>query len=349
MKNKKNTYPFCAIVGQEQMKKALILNIINPALGGVLIRGEKGTAKSTAVRALADLLPEMKVIEDCVFGCDPREKSTMCQSCLERSKKGETLPESTRKMMVIDLPVSATEDRVVGTLDIEHAIKKGEKKFEPGILAKANRSILYVDEVNLLDDHVVDVLLDSAAMGVNTIEREGVSYCHPANFVLVGTMNPEEGDLRPQLLDRFGLAVDVRGEGETKQRVEVIKRRLDYEKNPSEFDLKYKKEQSELGEQILKARENLKKVVFSDQILELSARISIEMGVDGHRADINMIKTALTIAAFNDQREITAEHLLEASALVLPHRMRRRPFEDGMLEFSKVEGIVKDYQERSIA
>lgn len=342
-------YPFSAIVGQENMKKALILNVINPALGGVLIRGEKGTAKSTAVRALADLLPEMDQVEDCSFGCDPHDKSTMCHSCFTRTNNGEDLPVVARKMKVIDLPVSATEDRVVGTLDIEHAIKKGEKKFEPGILAKANRNILYVDEVNLLDDHVVDVLLDSAAMGVNTIEREGVSYSHPAKFILVGTMNPEEGDLRPQLLDRFGLAVDVRGESETEQRVEVIKRRLEYENNPAEFSHKFREQQEELAARIIKAKQKLNEVIFKDQILELAARISFEIGVDGHRADINIIKTAVTIAAFAGRDEVIASDVLEAAALVLPHRMRRKPFEDGVLEFSKVEEIVKEYEERSIA
>jgi len=203
-------YPFTAIVGQEKMKKTLILNAINPKIGGVLIRGEKGTAKSTAVRALAGLLPEIEVVEGCVFGCNPNNKNEMCEDCLKKLSYGELIT-AVQKMRVVDLPVSTTEDRAVGTLDIEHAIKKGEKRFEPGVLAAAHRGILYVDEVNLLDDHIVDVLLDSAAMGVNTVEREGVSYSHPASFILVGTMNPEEGELRPQLLDRFGLCVDIEG------------------------------------------------------------------------------------------------------------------------------------------
>lgn len=340
MENMKINYSFTAIVGQEKMKKALVLNIINPLLGGVLIRGEKGTAKSTAVRALAELLPEKEQVEGCIFGCDPREESQLCSNCLEKKKQDGSLPVIMSKMKVIDLPVSATEDRVVGTIDIEHAIKKGEKKFEPGILAQANRNILYVDEVNLLDDHVVDVLLDSAAMGINTIEREGISFSHPARFILVGTMNPEEGDLRPQLLDRFGLVVDVAGERDTEQRVEVIKRRLEFENDPVEFSAKYEELQQELCEKISQAERVLKRVEFNEKILELAAKISIEMGVDGHRADIGMIKTAMTIAAYNLREEVTEKDLLEAAELVLPHRMRRRPFEEGVMDFSKVVEII---------
>ncbi|MDP6560459.1 MAG: ATP-binding protein, partial [Candidatus Binatia bacterium] len=221
MKDRKVIYPFTAIVGQEQMKKGLVLNAINPNLSGILVRGEKGTAKSTAVRALAALLPDLDVVEDCRFSCNPFNENEMCSDCLERLAEGETLPAVKRKTKVANLPVNATEDRVVGTLDLEQAIKKGEKHFEAGVLAEANRGILYVDEVNLLDDHIVDMLLDSAAMGVNIIEREGVSYTHPAKFILVGTMNPEEGELRPQLLDRFGLCVNIEGIDDTDQRVEV--------------------------------------------------------------------------------------------------------------------------------
>lgn len=342
MKNIKKVYPFTAIVGQENMKKALILNAINPSLGGVLIRGEKGTAKSTAVRALAELLPERLQVEGCVFGCDPIDKSSMCLKCREKVEKSEKISTVKEKMKVVDLPVSATEDRVVGTLDIEYAIKKGEKKFEPGILALANRNILYVDEVNLLDDHVVDVLLDSAAMGVNTIEREGVSFCHPAKFILVGTMNPEEGDLRPQLLDRFGMVVDVIGERDTKKRVEVIKRRLQYENNNEAFILSYEEEQQKLRDKILKGKEILKEVNFDDKILEMAAAISIEMDVDGHRADISMIKTAMTIAAFNGRDKVERGDMLEAAQLALPHRMRRKPFEEGAMNFSKVEEIINE-------
>ena len=341
MRNKKKLYPFTAIVGQKTMKKALILNVINPNLGGVLIKGEKGTAKSTAVRAFEELLPEKDEIEGCIFGCDPYDVSSMCDICLERYEKGEEFSKKKGKMKVIDLPVSATEDRVVGTLDIEHAIKKGEKKFEPGILAMANRNILYVDEVNLLDDHIVDVLLDSAAMSVNTIEREGISYTHPANFILVGTMNPEEGDLRPQLLDRFGMVVDVVGERDLENRVEVIKRRLEYEEDSEQFALKWEPKQKELREKMLNAMNILKDVKCSDDMYRTAARISIELGVDGHRADISMIKTAKTVAAFEGKLNVENEHMLEAASLVLPHRMKRRPFEEGVMEFSKVEELIR--------
>lgn len=342
MKNIKRVYPFTAIVGQDNMKKALILNVINPSLGGVLIKGEKGTAKSTAVRALAELLPERVQVKGCIFGCNPCDESSMCASCHEKYKNNESIPRVMDKMKVIDLPVSATEDRVVGTLDIEYAIKKGEKKFEPGILALANRNILYVDEVNLLDDHVVDVLLDSAAMGVNTIEREGVSFSHPAKFILVGTMNPEEGDLRPQLLDRFGMVVDVIGERETEKRMEVIRRRLQYENDGEKFVESFEEEQEKLREKISKAQEILKMVKFDDKVLEMAARISIEMDVDGHRADISMIKTAMTIAAFNGRDKIQSSDMIEAAELVLPHRMRRKPFEEGVINFSKVEEIINE-------
>lgn len=333
-------YPFAAIVGQEDMKLSLILNVINPALGGVLIKGEKGTAKSTAVRALAELLPAMASVEGCQFHCDPLEPNLLCESCSEKYKSGAKLSSSEIKMKVVELPVSATEDRVVGTLDIEHAIKHGEKKFEAGILAQANRNILYVDEINLLDDHVVDVLLDAAAMGVNTVEREGVSYSHPAKFVLVGTMNPEEGDIRPQLLDRFGLSVIVTGEHEPEKRVEVIKRRLAYEEDADKFIAKYDKEQKELGEKIMQARQVLKEVVIADNLLAAVAALAIELGVDGHRADITVIKTAMTLAAFAGRTEVVMEDIKNAAKLVLPHRMRRRPFEEGELNWAKVEAIL---------
>src|SRR5215475_2276526 len=231
----RSVYPFTAIVGQERMKRALILNAVNPAIGGVLIRGERGTAKSTAARALAALLPEIEVVADCRFSCDPRRPDQYCDECRERVAAGEVLPIATRKTRVVDLPVSATEDRVVGTLDIEKAIKKGERHFDPGVLAAANRGILYVDEVNLLDDHVVDLLLDSAAMGVNVVEREGISFAHPARFIFVGTMNPEEGDLRPQLLDRFALCVDIQSISDPAARIEILERTLKFERSSEQF------------------------------------------------------------------------------------------------------------------
>lgn len=336
-----SNYPFSAIVGQEEMKKALLLNIINPKIGGVLIRGEKGTAKSTAVRALVDVLPIREQIEGCKFSCDPNDDTFWCEAC--RQKKDQKNIQS--KMKVINLPISATEDRVVGTLDIEHALKFGEKKFEPGVLALANRNILYVDEINLLDDHVVDVLLDAAAMGVNSIEREGVSFFHPASFVLVGTMNPEEGDLRPQLIDRFGLVVDVCGEGDRKSRVEVIRKRLEFEADPEAFVAKNQTEQEKLAEKIKQAKEMLPQVRYSDLCLELAADICIAMEVDGHRADITLIKTAVTHAAMEGRILATKADMLIAAKLVLPHRMRRRPFEEGVIDFDAIMKVAEGYGE----
>lgn len=339
---RKNMYPFTAIVGQESMKKALILNVINPTLGGVLIRGEKGTAKSTAVRGIADLLPSRSQVKGCAFRCSIDDKSSMCNECKRKFEENEKIELVTENMKVVDLPVSATEDRVVGTLDIEYAIKNGKKKFEPGILGEANRNILYVDEINLLDDHIVDVLLDSAAMGVNTIEREGVSFSHPSKFILVGTMNPEEGDLRPQLLDRFPMVVDVMGERDTKKRVEVIKRRIEYEKDKKSFQEKFEDSQEKLREKIEKAQSILKEVKYDDDILEIAAIISIEMDVDGHRSDISMIKTAMTIAAFNGRTKVIKEDMLEAAEFVLPHRMRKKPFEEKSFDISKVKEIIEE-------
>ena len=330
--NKKACYPFAAIVGQEKMKRALILNLINPKLGGVLIKGEKGTAKSTAVRALTEVLPSRREVKGCHFSCDPDDRSFQCDEC--RSKDSYETVEG--RMRVINLPVSATEDRVVGTLDIEHALTCGEKKFEPGILAEANRNILYIDEINLLDDHVVDVILDSAAMGVNSVEREGVSYSHPARFVLVGTMNPEEGDLRPQLLDRFGLVVEVKGETDVEKRIEVVKRYLEFEKDPDSFAEKWQEEQHKLRGKIENASRMLKNVTYSDDMLTLAAEISVSLGVDGHRADIAMIKTAVANAAFEGRSSVAKADMKTAAEFVLPLRMRRRPFEEQRLDMDEV-------------
>jgi magnesium chelatase subunit D len=341
MKHFNTLYPFSAIVGQERMKKALLLNAINPKIGGVLIKGEKGTAKSTAVRALADLLPEIEVVRDCVFGCNPDEHNEMCEQCLEKSD-----PEiEIRKMKVVNLPIGSTEDRVLGTLDIEHAIKKGEKKFEPGILAEAHRNILYVDEVNLLDDHIVDVLLDAAAMGVNIIEREGVSYSHPSSFILVGTMNPEEGELRPQLLDRFGLCADIEGINEAQARVEIIKRRMEYEKDPEGFANDWRNKETEIRDAIVMAKELLPGIKIEDEMLRLIAHICIDMAVDGHRADIAMMKTAATIAAYHQRNEVTEGDVKEAAELVLPHRMRRKPFSDQKMEKEKLDQSMQKHKE----
>ena len=332
----KRGYCFTAIVGQEDMKTALALNAINPNLGGVLIRGEKGTAKSTAVRALAELLPPQNRVIDCRFGCDPHDEAYLCSDC--RSREG-VLKYQSRSMQVVDLPISATEDRVVGTLDIEHAIKTGEKKFESGILAKANRNILYVDEVNLLDYHVVDVLLDSAAMGVNTVEREGVSYSHPARFILVGTMNPEEGDLRPQLIDRFGLSVTVSGDHDPDVRVKVIENRLMYENEPERFFLEFEPMQEAAREKIVKARILLTQVRYCAEILRRIAGICIALDVDGHRADIGMLKTAMTLAAYEGRTDVSDDDVNNAARFVLPHRMRRKPFEDAGFDVSLINEI----------
>lgn len=333
---KKAYYPFTAIVGQEKMKRALIFNLINPALGGVLIKGEKGTAKSTAVRALTEVMPERREAK-CPFSCDPDDRSFQCDEC--RNK--ENIEVVNGRMKVVNLPVSATEDRVVGTLDIEKVLTTGEKHFEPGILAQANRNILYIDEINLLDDHVVDVILDSAAMGVNSVEREGVSFTHPAKFVLVGTMNPEEGDLRPQLLDRFGLVVDVCGEADIEMRTEVVMRYLEYENNPKAFLEKYKPEQDHLCEKIKTAINILEKVNYSKEVLRLVAEISVSLGVDGHRADIAMIKTAMTNAAYEGRNYISKEDLKLSAELVLPHRMRRKPFEEQQLDIDAVFKMIE--------
>ena len=335
-------YPFTAIVGQDDMKMSLILNVINPALGGVLIKGEKGTAKSTAVRALAELLPAMEAVHGCKFHCDPADPNLLCEDCASKYTEDNKLVADTVKMRVVELPVSATEDRVVGTLDIEHAIKHGEKKFEAGILAQANRNILYVDEINLLDDHVVDVLLDAAAMGINTIEREGISYSHPARFSLVGTMNPEEGDIRPQLLDRFALSVKVTGEQDPEKRAEIIKRRLSYETDPEEFVNQWKDEQEKEVSRIERAMDLLPRISISDDMLLIAAKIAIILKVDGHRADITLIKTAETIAALEGHLEVSKEDIRKASRLALPHRMRRRPFEEQELDWSEVDKVIDD-------
>jgi magnesium chelatase subunit D len=337
-------YPFSAIVGQDQMKFALLLNAINPRIGGVLIKGEKGTAKSTAARALARLLPDRRVVEGCTFGCDPDDKNGLCLDC---QKKTLPLPTAVSQMRVVELPISATEDKVVGSLDIEHALKKGEKKFEPGILAQAHRNILYVDEVNLLNDHIVDVLLDAAAMGMNFIEREGVSYVHPSSFILIGTMNPEEGELRPQLLDRFGLCVDIEGIHDAGTRVDVIRRRQKYDESPHVFLHEWESPEQDLRERIVTARNLLPKVKVSDDMLRMIAQICIDMAVDGHRADITMMKTAATIAAYNSRTDVNEKDVRQAAALVLSHRMRRRPFSEQQMDKQKMEqSIQKSQKER---
>ncbi|MGQ9599831.1 MAG: ATP-binding protein [Anaerolineae bacterium] len=329
-------FPFTAIVGQETMKTALVLNAISPRIGGVLIRGERGTAKSTAARALADLLPEIEVVADCPFNCDPNRLERLCDLCRERVAQGETLPRKRRKTRFVDLPVSATEDRVVGTLDIEAAIKTGQKKFEPGVLAAANRGLLYVDEVNLLDDHVVDLLLDSAAMGRNVVEREGISFSHPARFILVGTMNPEEGELRPQLLDRFALCVEIRGIRDLQARAEILERTVQFESDPEGFRAEWEPYEQQLSRTIAWARELLPTIEYQPRDLYTIAELTSSFEVDGHRADIVILKAGLAHAALRlaqdgaqpQEPTLTELDILVAAELTLPHRLKRLPFQE---------------------
>lgn len=335
-----DNFPFSAIVGQDSMKLALLLNVVNRKVGGVLIRGEKGTAKSTAVRALAALLPEIDVVDGCPIGCDPHDEARLCPFCAQRLAGGEKLPVARRKVRVVDLPVGSTEDRVLGSLDLERAIKQGEKHFEPGILAEAHRGILYVDEVNLLEDHIVDVLLDAAAMGVNSVEREGVSFAHPAEFILIGTMNPEEGELRPQLLDRFGLCAQVEGIADLDQRLEVVRRRAAFEEDPTAFIAQWAPAEDELRGRIERARLLLPRVDLPEEMQRLICQIAIDTEVDGHRADLVMMKAAKTMAALENRNEALRDDVRRAAELALPHRMRRAPFEDFGLAPTKLDDIL---------
>ncbi|MFZ5585415.1 MAG: ATP-binding protein [Thermodesulfobacteriota bacterium] len=332
--SKPDIYPFAAMVGQADMKQALILNVINPGLSGVLIRGEKGTGKSTAARALAEILPLIAVVSRCPFNLDPAEAGgALCGQCsvagCGHKAPGPDGPAcEERPVRVVELPVGATEDRVVGSIDLERALKEGEKHFEPGILAAAHRAILYVDEVNLLEDHVVDVLLDSAAMGVNTVEREGVSFSHPARFTLVGTMNPEEGELRPQLLDRFGLCVLVSGIREAGARVEVMERRLAHETDPAGFARQWDEASREIAQRIVLAKDLLARVTASREMMLAIARQCLEVGTDGHRGDIITLKTAKALAAWQGLAQVEMAQVTRALELALPHRVRRKPFEE---------------------
>jgi Mg-chelatase subunit ChlI len=321
-------FPFTAIVDQERMKRALILNAIHPKIGGVLIRGERGTAKSTAARALAALLPKIEVVADCPFSCDPNRPTTWCTACQERFADKNNLPRAHRRTRFVDLPVSATEDRVVGTLDIERAIQEGERHFEPGVLAAANRGVLYVDEVNLLDDHVVDLLLDAAAMGVNVVEREGISFSHPARFILIGTMNPEEGDLRPQLLDRFALCVDIRGIREPAARILIMERNLAFESDPEAFSAAWRSQEQALSEEIVRARRLMPDVKHTKADLAVIATLMSQLGVDGHRADLVVLKAARAHAAFNGRTRLNDRDILLAAELALPHRVKRHPLQE---------------------
>ncbi len=330
-------FPFTDIVGQEDMKKALLLNIVDPGVGGVLIKGDKGTAKSTTVRSLVQILPERPVAEGCMFHCDPRYPQRMCIECQERMAAGEKINTLMMPMRVVELPLSATEDRISGTLDLEYILRTGKKKFEPGILAQANGNLLYVDEVNLLDDHIVDILLDSAAMGMNYVEREGISFSHPSKFILVGTMNPEEGDLRPQLLDRFGLSVTVESENDVKRRMEVIKRRLKFDSDPEKYIMDRMDDINNMRNMIVEARGRLSDVKVEEKILRAATMISIHFGMEGHRSDITLIRAAKANAALEGRTEVTMDDIREVAKLVLAHRIKKRPFERTKFDSGELE------------
>ncbi len=327
---KRSLYPFCAIVGQDMMKLALLLNVIDPSISGVLIRGERGTGKSTVVRSLVDILPSIRVIDGDPFNLSPDTEMDVYRESRKVLGEGEEeeIHIITRRVKVVELPLGVTEDRVVGSLDMEYALRKGMRRIQPGILADAHRGILYVDEINLLEDHIVDILLDCAAMGVNTIEREGISFSHPSRFVLVGTMNPEEGELRPQLLDRFGLCVNVSSVEEMEKRIEIVERRLAFEADPWSFCKSWEREQNRLRERIEKAIHLYPRVEISRELLVSIISRCLEMEVDGHRADIVMLKAAKALAAYNGREWVEEEDVEKASLLALPHRMRRSPFEE---------------------
>ncbi|MEW1612006.1 MULTISPECIES: putative cobaltochelatase [unclassified Streptomyces] len=325
-------YPFTAIVGQDDLRLGLLLNAVSPAVGGLLVRGEKGTAKSTAVRALAALMPEVSVVPGCRFSCDPLSPDPACPDGPHTEAAGVSRPART-----VELPVGASEDRLVGALDIERALSEGVKAFEPGLLADAHRGILYVDEVNLLHDHLVDLLLDAAAMGASYVEREGVSVRHAARFLLVGTMNPEEGELRPQLLDRFGLTVEVAASRDTDERVEVVRRRLAYDDDPAGFAARWAQEETALRERIAGARALLPRVLLGDGVLRQIAATCAAFEVDGMRADIVMARTATALAAWAGREEVTADDVRQAALLALPHRRRRNPFDAPGLDEDKLD------------
>jgi len=337
---KRYTYPFAALIGQEKMKSGLLLNAVDPSIGGILISGHKGTGKSTAVRALAEILPKIDVVEGCPYHCPADDPALMCRSCAEQYQKGEPLSVEKRSMPLVELPLSATEDRVVGTLHIEQTLRTGKRNFEPGLLAAANRGILYVDEVNLLDDHLVDILLDAAASGVNVVEREGISFVHPARFMLVGTMNPEEGELRPQFLDRFGLSLSVNSIGDPTLRSRIVSRRIAFDSDPETFVSRYASEETIMANQVLAARKQINSVSLSEEMIELAVQLSLEVEAQGHRADIAIIKTARSLAAFLENSEVNEVHIAEAARFVLLHRITTMPMATAGLLEEKLEEIL---------
>jgi len=324
-KEARPVFPFTAIVGQEEMKLALILNVIDPKIGGVMIMGDRGTGKSTTVRALVDLLPEIQVVANDPFNSDPNDPEMMSQEVRDRLKANEELPVASRKITMVDLPLGATEDRVCGTIDIEKALTDGVKAFEPGLLAKANRGILYVDEVNLLDDHLVDVLLDSAASGWNTVEREGISISHPARFILVGSGNPEEGELRPQLLDRFGMHAQIGTVKEPDLRVQIVEQRAQFDESPLEFRTNYAVSQQELTDKISEARKRLKDVTVDYDLRVKISQICSELDVDGLRGDLVTNRASIALTAFEGRTEVTPQDIYRIIPLCLRHRLRKDP------------------------
>ncbi|NER02100.1 MAG: magnesium chelatase ATPase subunit I [Okeania sp. SIO3C4] len=320
-------FPFTAIVGQEEMKLALLLNVIDPKIGGVMIMGDRGTGKSTTIRALADLLPEIDIVVDDPFNSDPQDPDLMSDSVQDKLAQQQEIATVKRKVQMVDLPLGATEDRVCGTIDIEKALSEGVKAFEPGLLAKANRGILYVDEVNLLDDHLVDVLLDSAASGWNTVEREGISIRHPARFVLVGSGNPEEGELRPQLLDRFGMHAEIRTVKDPSLRVQIVEQRSAFDQNSQEFLLNYQIQQEELQDKLVGAQQKLKSVEVDYDLRVKISQVCSELDVDGLRGDIVTNRAAKALAAFEGKTEVTVEDIGRVITMCLRHRLRKDPLE----------------------
>jgi magnesium chelatase subunit I len=322
-----STFPFSAIVAQDEMKQAILIAAVDASLGGVLVFGDRGTGKSTAVRALAALLPQMDAVIGCRYACDPRSSTDGCPDCA--TLKGAGKPKTHRlPVPVVDLPLGATEDRVVGALDLERALSQGIKAFEPGLLARANRGFLYIDEVNLLEDHLVDLLIDVAASGENVVEREGLSVRHPARFVLVGSGNPEEGELRPQLLDRFGLSVEVKTPEDLATRVEVVKRRDAFERDPQAFIAHWRKDDARLQRRIVAARARLSQVQVSDTLIERGARLCMSLGTDGLRGELTLMRAARALAALDGDPEVTDVHLKRVAPSALRHRLRRNPLDD---------------------
>jgi magnesium chelatase subunit I len=340
-------FPFTAIVGQEEMKLALILNVIDPKIGGVMIMGDRGTGKSTTVRALVDLLPEIEIVADDPFNSDPNDPELMSQEVRDRISNNEQVPTATKKITMVDLPLGATEDRVCGTIDIEKALTEGVKAFEPGLLAKANRGILYVDEVNLLDDHLVDILLDSAASGWNTVEREGISIRHPARFVLVGSGNPEEGELRPQLLDRFGMHAEIRTVKDPMLRVKVVEERTSFDQTPMVWIENYETQQQELRDKIVAAQKLLPTVEIEYDLRVKISEVCSQLDVDGLRGDIVTNRAAKAHAAYDGRDKVTVDDIAAIITLCLRHRLRKDPLEtiDSGSKVSKVFNEVFEIDE----